>query len=280
MGAIAPATEVPDGSFNKKGFQQTMLCLSGLLVVPFLVSDVACAGSASTELRVQLIAATFVTCGIATLLQTTLGVRLSILHGPSFAFLPPILAYKAMPENKCTADEYTYVPREEWAARVATVCFLSDGIIRRFQLQGSLLLGVVPMVIIGATGLVGKFAKLVGPITIAPLILLLQLGNIPTLEEKMSLHWVSLVSVGHSRFYFACFREFFILMVLMIFLEDVQVPIPYFSIRKRKFRWLRSRIFGQFPVGKLLSEDTNPITVPHWNWARLVCLPDAYGDTL
>ena len=46
-----------------------MLCLSGLLVCPFLVADVACAGSASTELRVQLIAATFVTAGLATLIQ-------------------------------------------------------------------------------------------------------------------------------------------------------------------------------------------------------------------
>lgn len=111
-----------------------MLCLSGLLVVPFLTADVACAGSATTELRVQLIAATFVTSGLATIvqaslipsvltppLQTTFGLRLSILHGPSFAFLPPLLAFKALPENYCSADENTLVPPEAWMFRMRTV---------------------------------------------------------------------------------------------------------------------------------------------------------------
>ncbi|VDO87978.1 unnamed protein product [Heligmosomoides polygyrus] len=57
------------------GFQQAMLCLSGLLVYPFLVSEAVCAGDATVQLRVQLIAATFVSCGIATIVQTTFGLR-------------------------------------------------------------------------------------------------------------------------------------------------------------------------------------------------------------
>ncbi|EPB73494.1 hypothetical protein ANCCEY_07408 [Ancylostoma ceylanicum] len=43
---------VPDfGNLLLFGFQQMMLCLSGLLVVPFLQSNLACAGSATIELR-------------------------------------------------------------------------------------------------------------------------------------------------------------------------------------------------------------------------------------
>lgn len=106
------------------------------------------------------------------------------------------------------------------------------------------------MIIIGSTGLVGQFAKFVGPITICPLILLLSLGNIPTLEEKMSLHWVSLVSVClFLPIYPLYFSEFFLLMTLIILLEDVCVPYPYYSFKKRSFMWKKSgRIFGQFPV--------------------------------
>ena len=61
------------------------------------------------------------------------------------------------------------------------------------QIQGSLLFGVLPMVFLGATGLVGMFAKFVGPVTIAPLITLLTLGTVPTLEQKMAVHWISIL---------------------------------------------------------------------------------------
>lgn len=54
-----------------------MCCISGLLVMPFVVADLMCAGSGSVALRVRLISATFVVCGIATLLQTTFGLRFS-----------------------------------------------------------------------------------------------------------------------------------------------------------------------------------------------------------
>ena len=55
--------------------QQAMVCTSSLLVYPILLSDVVCAGNATLTLRVQLIAATFVACGFATILQTTVGLR-------------------------------------------------------------------------------------------------------------------------------------------------------------------------------------------------------------
>lgn len=51
------------------GFQQTMVCISGILVVPNLVSDLACAGSATVDLRARLISSTLVVSGITTLIQ-------------------------------------------------------------------------------------------------------------------------------------------------------------------------------------------------------------------
>lgn len=45
------------------------------------------------------------------------------------------------------------------------------------------------------TGAVGVFSKFVGPITIVPLLILLTMSTVPTLDEKLSLHWISIVSV-------------------------------------------------------------------------------------
>lgn len=67
-----------DSSKGRYGnFQQAMVCTSSLLIYPILLSDIVCAGQDTVSLRVQLIAATFVACGIATILQTTLGIRYS-----------------------------------------------------------------------------------------------------------------------------------------------------------------------------------------------------------
>jgi hypothetical protein len=55
--------------------QQVMSAASSILVAPFQVSQLVCAGSATAVIRVQLISATFVVCGLATILQCLLGLR-------------------------------------------------------------------------------------------------------------------------------------------------------------------------------------------------------------
>ncbi|GMR48917.1 hypothetical protein PMAYCL1PPCAC_19112, partial [Pristionchus mayeri] len=230
MGASPPAEERPTGlhlrvndrpSWKEAllfGCQQATVCISGLLVFPFLVSNLVCAGDATIALRVQLISATFVACGIATLLQTTLGLRLSILNGTAFSFLPPLLAFSQLPENRCEVGQNVTVPEEEWKGRIQTI-------------SGSLVIACLVFVVIGATGAVGVFSKFVGPITIVPLLILLTLSTVPTLDEKLSLHWISIVMVV-------------VLIVVVIYLDDVHLPIP---AGIRPFRVVRVRVFGQFP---------------------------------
>ncbi|CAI4225929.1 unnamed protein product [Auanema sp. JU1783] len=201
--------------------QQSLLCISGLLVIPFLVSNIACAGDQTIALRVKLIAATFVTSGIATIIQTTFGLRLCILHGPSFAFLPPLIAFAALPENECKVDLHTTVPEEIWISKITTI-------------QGSLLSAVAIMIVLGSTGLVGIFARYVGPITITPLLLLLTIGTIPTAVQKIALHWISGVELA-------------LLITMTLLLENFYLPIPYYSIKERRMKITRMRVFGQFP---------------------------------
>ncbi|GMT26120.1 hypothetical protein PFISCL1PPCAC_17417, partial [Pristionchus fissidentatus] len=200
------------------GCQQATVCLSALLVYPFLVSQLACAGDATIALRVQLIATTFVACGIATLLQTSFGLRLSILNGTAFSFLPPLFAFFQLPENRCEIGQNVTVPEEEWKGRIQTI-------------SGSLAIACVVFIVIGATGAVGAFSKFVGPITIVPVLVLLTLSTVPMIDEKLSLHWISIVMI-------------LTLIVVVIYLDDVHVPIP---IGIRPLRVVRVRVFGQFP---------------------------------
>ncbi|CAO4375010.1 unnamed protein product [Caenorhabditis nigoni] len=197
------------------GMQQMMICLSALLVVPYIVSDMLCAGDKALEIRVQLISATFVTSGIATILQTTFGLRLSILHGPSFAFIPALHTFQS--SFPCNADTST----NNWEEKMQMI-------------SGSCLLAVLIMPIMGFTGVIGKISKYIGPVTIVPIMSLLTIGTVPDIEEKMGLHWISIV-------------EFLILVVFVVFLGQTEVPIPAYSWTQKKFKFTYQKIFGQFP---------------------------------
>ncbi|KAK6748103.1 hypothetical protein RB195_000994 [Necator americanus] len=203
------------------GFQQAMLCLSGLLVYPYLVSEAVCAGDATVQLRVQLIAATFVSCGVATIIQTTFGLRLCVLHGPAMAFLPPLLAYKALRASECPFNEYDRVSEEIWQGRLQ-------------EISGSLLVACISFFIIGGTGIAGVLAKLIGPMTIVPLMILLTTSIVPTIESKLSLHWISLVML-------MC------VVTMAVYMEHLCVPLPYYSFKKKRIISTKIRLFGQFP---------------------------------
>ncbi|CAI5448264.1 unnamed protein product [Caenorhabditis angaria] len=195
------------------GAQQMLICLSSLLVIPYLVSTTVCAANNQImELRVQLISATFVTSGIATILQTTLGLHLSILHGPSFAFLPALHSFHVA--NPCSPD----VQWQDLMQLLIGCCLISS----------------LVMPFLGITGLIGLFSKYIGPITIVPLMCLLTIGTVPDIEEKMSLHWISVVEV-------------LILLIFVILLENFEVPIPVWSFEKKHFRIIHQKIFSQFP---------------------------------
>ncbi|KAI6177520.1 Solute carrier family 23 member 2 [Aphelenchoides bicaudatus] len=201
------------------GFQQTMVCFSGILVIPNLVAEVACAGAATIALRVQLISTTLVVTGITTLIQTTLGLRLAILQGPSFAFIPPLYAFNELPGMKCTAGKNDEVPEEYYLDRMRTI-------------QGSLAMAAILLSLAGATGLIGIISRRIGPLVITPLMILLCLGNAPLVIEKSALHWISVV-------------QFVVLLGFALFLSDVAVPLPYFN--RQGFQVARYRLFGQFP---------------------------------
>uniref|UniRef100_A0A915BUA5 Uncharacterized protein n=1 Tax=Parascaris univalens TaxID=6257 RepID=A0A915BUA5_PARUN len=101
------------------GFQQVMVCVSALLTIPFILSNELCPGRDVYDLRVKLISSTFVVSGISTIIQTMLGMRLALLQGTAFAYIPSIQVFMLLPEYKCTATENDFVPSEIYENKLA-----------------------------------------------------------------------------------------------------------------------------------------------------------------
>lgn len=100
-----------------------MVCVSALLTIPFLLADFLCPGQDVNLLRVDLISSTFVASGISTLIQTGLGMRLALLQGTAFAYVPSVAAFMALKENQCNATINDFVPQEVYYEKLQYVCF-------------------------------------------------------------------------------------------------------------------------------------------------------------
>jgi nucleobase transporter 1/2 len=81
----------------------------GTMVVPFLLVDALCAQADPLAFS-QILSTIVVTSGLATLLQSTLGSRLPIVQGGSFAYLVPTLVILKAPRWRCDSlDDVTNV---------------------------------------------------------------------------------------------------------------------------------------------------------------------------
>ncbi|KAK3101738.1 hypothetical protein FSP39_005980, partial [Pinctada imbricata] len=81
-------------------FQQLILCLGSTLSIPFILTKLLCADG-NQEVTAQLLCISMFMCGVATLLQTTTGVRLGIIQGGSHTFIGPIAAMMALDVWEC-----------------------------------------------------------------------------------------------------------------------------------------------------------------------------------
>ena len=108
----------------------------------------------------------FFVSGITTLLQTTWGNRLPIVQGGTFSFLAPTFAICGM----------AALAQAGWEVRMQHV-------------QGAIIAGSLVEIGVGATGLVGRLLRFIGPITIAPTIALIGLALFKFGAPKAGEHW-------------------------------------------------------------------------------------------
>lgn len=146
------------------GFQHYLTMFGSTVAIPLMLS--APLGITDPGELGRLIATMFFVSGIATLLQTTWGNRLPIIQGGTFSFLAPTFAICGM----------AAVANAGWEVRMQ-------------HLQGAIILGSLVEIAVGASGLIGKLMRYVGPITIAPTIALIGLSLFKFGAPVAGLHW-------------------------------------------------------------------------------------------
>ncbi|CAC5404080.1 Solute carrier family 23 member 2 [Mytilus coruscus] len=220
--------------------QQAILCIGGTLSIPFILGDKLCTdlfpAQEKANVIAQLLSISMFMCGLATLLQTTFGVRLGIIQGGSHVFIAPIVAMMSLEKWKCpTSLEIsaangtnitTFMSQDQkdelWQSRLR-------------EIQGNLMLASMIQVVLGCTGIMGLMLKYIGPLTIAPTISLIGLSLTAVAADFNRRHWgismLTLVLIG-----------FFTLI-----LGRVRVPCLGFNL-KRKCYVFRYPVFQLMPV--------------------------------
>ncbi len=147
------------------GLQHYLTMFGSTLAIPLILSEPLGLKDKPVELG-WLIATMFFVSGITTLLQTSWGNRLPIVQGGTFSFLAPTIAICGM----------AALNNAGWEVRMQHV-------------QGAIIAGSIVEMGVGATGLVGRLLRFVGPITIAPTIALIGLALFKFGAPRAGTHW-------------------------------------------------------------------------------------------
>ena len=158
-------------------------------------------------------------------IKVTFGIRLPIMQGGSFSFLPQLIALLSQNSFSCElvtktengtfigfgGEESTY--EEIWTRRMVNI-------------QGAIILAGLFEFFIGLSGVVGIIMRFIGPLTISPVICLIGLSVMEPAIEKASQNWV-----------ISCFCIVIIILCSQI-LNEIEFQIGGIKIP----------IFGLFPV--------------------------------
>ncbi|VFQ88097.1 unnamed protein product [Cuscuta campestris] len=129
------------------GLQHFLSLVGSLIFIPLII--VPAMGGTDKD-TATVISTTLLVSGLATVLHSYLGTRLPLVQGSSFVYLAPALVimnseeYRNLSENK-----FRHIMRE---------------------LQGAIIVGSVFQSILGFTGLMSLFVRLINPIVVAPTI--------------------------------------------------------------------------------------------------------------
>ncbi|XP_061180524.1 solute carrier family 23 member 2-like [Saccostrea echinata] len=207
--------------------QQALLCLGSTLSIPFILTELLCSRD-NADARAQLLCITMFMCGVATILQTTTGIRLGIIQGGSHTFIAPIVAMMSIQKFRCPdvsalQENATVTDRDEvWQFRLR-------------EIQGNLMLASVTQVVLGCTGLMGFFLRFIGPLTIAPTISLIGLSLTAVAADFNKIHWgISILTLV-------------VMVASSLYLGGFQIPFPAYS-REKKCHVTKYPFFQLMPV--------------------------------
>ncbi|RUS74744.1 hypothetical protein EGW08_017495, partial [Elysia chlorotica] len=199
------------------GFQHYLTAFGSTLSVPLVLSVPLCMSDDKVGLG-ELIATTFFVSGIATLLQTSLGIRLPIIQGVTFSFLAPTAAILNLPKWACPQKNIT---GEAW--------------VKLSWLQGAICIASLFQIVIGASGLMSIILRYVGPLTITPTITLIGLSLFEVAAAKAATQW------------WIAATTLVLIALFCQYLKSVNIPLPVYS-GTNKCSTLKLPIFKLFPI--------------------------------
>ncbi|RWS04173.1 solute carrier family 23 member 1-like protein [Dinothrombium tinctorium] len=219
------------------GLQHYITMFGGTITYPYLLSNKMCINEQDPA-RGYLIATNLFCAGFATFIQTTFGIRLPIIQGPTFTFLIPTIAILDLPVWKCSTDDEITSKRANSTNMPQTVTNEEYDQVwqsRMREIQGAMIIASLTEVLIGCTGIMGLFLKYISPLSIIPTITLIGLSLFKEAAGSAGENWlISVLTIA--------------LMVLFSqYLTDASIPLPFHE-QKHGFRWKRIKIFRIFPV--------------------------------
>jgi uracil-xanthine permease len=140
------------------GMQHVLTMFGATILVPLIVGPAL--GFQGADIAI-LISSVFIASGIATAIQVTIGSRLPIVQGVSFAFLGGFFAIAGSYQG---AEAMRYI-------------------------AGMIIIGAILEVIIGFGGLMGVLRRFITPITIGPVIALIGLTLFGAAADTAASHW-------------------------------------------------------------------------------------------
>ncbi len=134
------------------GLQHYLTMFGSTVAIPLLMAKPLGIDNDPVALSI-LISTMFFVSGITTLLQTTFGNRLPLVQGGTFSFLAPAMTICGM----------GVLANQGYEVRIQ-------------HIQGAVILGSLVEIVIGYSGMAGLLLRFVGPVTIAPTIILIGLA--------------------------------------------------------------------------------------------------------
>ncbi|PRQ32171.1 putative xanthine/uracil/vitamin C permease [Rosa chinensis] len=135
---------VPIGLY---GFQHYLSILGSIILIPLVIVP---AMGGTYEDTANVVSTVLFVSGVTTLLQMSFGSRLPLIQGPSFVYLAPALAIINSPEFQgLNGNNFKHIMKE---------------------LQGAVIIGSAFQAILGYTGLMSLFLRLINPVVVSPTI--------------------------------------------------------------------------------------------------------------
>ncbi|XWS73958.1 hypothetical protein CRYUN_Cryun02cG0174200 [Craigia yunnanensis] len=135
---------VPIGLY---GFQHYLSMLGSLILIPLVIVP---AMGGTYEDTANVVSTVLFVSGVTTLLHSFFGSRLPLIQGPSFVYLAPALAIINSPEFQgLNGNNFKHIMKE---------------------LQGAIIIASAFQAILGYSGLMSLFLRLINPVVVAPTI--------------------------------------------------------------------------------------------------------------